>query len=124
MFSTRLRAVAHLSEKRKRGKRTRSCHDIVLQGLATPLNPNVVASLDNEDRKLLKTARLMGHRQPLAIYNAKRRLPQLGGYDRVANSSLGGDLNNEEPLQLSKRRRLRSKTAVHRQSSSGFARAA
>ena len=60
------------------------------------------------------------HTQPLALHNAKRRLPQLEGYDRVANSSLGGELNNEEAFQLSKRRRLRSKTAVHRQSCCGI----
>ena len=111
VFSTRLRAIAHLSEKRKRGKRTISCHDLVLEGLATPLNPTVVASHDNEDRKLRKTARLMGHAQPLALYVAKRRFPQF----ESDVSPLCGDSKTEAPPQPSKRRRLRSKTTVHRQ---------
>ena len=93
-FSTRLRAIAHLSEKRKRGKRTRLCNDVIMQGTFQPVEPETLAKLDLLDRKLRGDARSIGKSQPLSSYKAKRLLVDL----------------SEIPPK--KRFRLRTKTTV------------
>ena len=76
-FSTRLRAIAHLSETRKRGNRTRLCNDVIMHGCVAPLDPATIAELDSIDRKLRRDARLKGKSQPLASYKTKRLLVDL-----------------------------------------------
>ena len=95
-FSTRLRAIAHLSEKRKRGNRTRLCNDVIMQGSFVPLDPASLSRLDSADSKLRRDARLKGKSQPLASYKAKRLLVDL----------------EQVPAPPMKRLRLRTKTSV------------
>ena len=71
-FSTRLTAIAHLSEKRLRGKALRTCHDAVTAGGYPQLDAETLSSLDAVDRELRKKARRAGVQTPRAGYNAGR----------------------------------------------------
>ena len=70
-YSTRTRLLAHVSEKRRRGKAS-TCHEALLSGMYDRLDDNEVQKLDDIDRQLRSAARKSGHTQPLAIAPAKR----------------------------------------------------
>ena len=90
MFPTRLRLIAHLTEKRKRGNRT-PCGSL-LEG-KRPFEAETVAKLDALDTESRKKARRLGRTQPV-----------VGGcgLKRVAVP--------EQPAHPTKRRRLSKKT--------------
>ena len=71
-FSTRLRAIAHASEKRCRGKSRVTCHDALLSGRYKPIQENVLRKLDDSDRQARREAVRSGRSTPLAQYAAKR----------------------------------------------------
>ena len=71
-FSTRLRAIAHLSEKGLRGKALRTCHDAVTAGGYPQLDAETLSSLDAVDREVRKKARRAGVQTPWAGYYAGR----------------------------------------------------
>ena len=62
-FSTRLRAIAHLSDRR-RVKCSSQLSSLV------PLRPDVVAELDLKDAEARKAAQRSGHTQPLSAHRA------------------------------------------------------
>ena len=71
-YGTRTRALAHVSERRQRGKSTRTCRAVLEAGVLPPLPPDVVAKLDDLDRMARKRAFKQRHTQPVAIAPAKR----------------------------------------------------
>ena len=93
---TRLRALAHLSEKRKRGKRSTSCHDVALSRMIREVEAAEVERLDDNDAACRRDPRNRGKSQPLADYKAKRTLDTIGPAVQAPH----------------KRRRLRTKMCV------------
>ena len=74
-FSSRTRALAHLTEKRNRGKHLRkTCGELLLEGRYMPLSDEVVSALDNLDKTTRAKARMHGNTQPLASFHAQRTL--------------------------------------------------
>ena len=71
-FSTRLRAIAHLSEKRCRGRSTVTCYDQLQQGEYRPLPAELVDKLDEADRTSRRSAMRNGRTTPLALYTPHR----------------------------------------------------
>eukprot|EP00973_Karenia_brevis_P040272 5562845-Karenia_brevis.AAC.1 len=49
-FASRLRAIAHLSEKRMRGKIKKSCYSILISGVLDPIPTETLEKLDENDR--------------------------------------------------------------------------
>ena len=73
IFSSRTRALAHLTEKRNRSKTNRtSCRDVLLAGNFCPLLDETVEKLDLSDKIARAQARKRGHTQPIAGFFAKR----------------------------------------------------
>ena len=68
VFSTRLRATAHLSDPR----RNRKCRQYVLDGLATPVPPDELNALDDADRFARRSAQQAGLTMPLTTQRPKR----------------------------------------------------
>ena len=71
-FSSRLRAIAHLSERRKRGKASQTCYDVMLGGSLIPLPTTEVSCLDESDRIARTSAKRLGRSHPIAAFRAKR----------------------------------------------------
>ena len=71
-FSSRLRAIAHLSERRKRGKASQTCYDVMLGGSLIPLPTTEVSCLDESDRIARTSAKRLGRSHPIAAFSAKR----------------------------------------------------
>ena len=71
-YGSRTRCLAHVSEKRCRGKSAVTCPASLESGLYTPLPAVEVERLDVIDRSFRKTARALGHTQPVALAPAKR----------------------------------------------------
>ena len=71
-FSTRLRLISHISEKRKRGKAQITCNQVLLSGAFKPLPQKKLDELDAKDREARKQARRSGRTQPIALFPAKR----------------------------------------------------
>ena len=99
-FPSRLKAIAHLSEKRMRGRRKVRCYDSVLNASLVPLPDNLVQELDEADRLSRTKARKCGHSHPTHLVHAKRTLVR-GVPDSAVTSNI-------EP----KRRRLTFKQPV------------
>ena len=129
VFSTRLRAIAHLCEKRRRGTRSLSCRDFVLRGAVCPLGRDVVDVLDAHDSDLRRQQKMKGKVTPLATYTAKRvlRVTDVSLPHRVPAIRVGTKRSWMEQLCLERNvgvphrykevakspmRRLRSKTRV------------
>jgi hypothetical protein len=119
IFSTRLRAIAHVTEKRRRGKRI-TCHDQLLSGRWTPCTVSVIDELDRADTVLRRQAQREGLTQPRSQGVAKRRKvlppenvehvqgPQLKRHDaKLSGLCAGGALDCQ-----AKRRRLVTKTTA------------
>ena len=71
-FSTRLRCIAHLSEKRCRGRVRETCHQRLLQGNYQRLNVDHAAQLDDLDRTARREAARIGRSTPLATFATTR----------------------------------------------------
>ena len=84
-FSTKLRVLAHLCEKRKRGRRAYSCRDAILNGGVLPVSNEMVSKIDHEDNVARKAARSVGKVHPPALFYAKRKVkvPQIHIPQRV-----------------------------------------
>ena len=64
-FHTRLRVLAHLSDKRRR-----RCSDILENGFYEPLDPQVILELERADNEALRSAKRDGHSHAIAIGSA------------------------------------------------------
>ena len=66
VFSSRLRAIAHVTEKRRRGKggRAMTCHERLQSGLYPSLSPEELQRLDAADTLARRIARKSGRSQP------------------------------------------------------------
>ena len=93
-FSTRLRCIAHLTDKRRRGNRI-PCGELLASSDANPWVPAEVARLDAVDREVRRAAHRSGRTTPLSCGLPQRR--------RDAESPV------EQP-QPPKRRRIIGKT--------------
>ena len=71
-FENRLRAIAHLTETRCRGKETQTCRSAVEAGRFEPLPERTVKALDAIDAKLRKDARAVGKTQVCVRIPTKR----------------------------------------------------
>ena len=74
-FGSRIRCLAHVSERRKRGAsqtQALSCRERLERGDVVPLEPSLLDSLDEIDRKLRADARRAGRAQPLVLVKASR----------------------------------------------------
>eukprot|EP00973_Karenia_brevis_P064871 9009635-Karenia_brevis.AAC.1 len=74
VFSTRLRLLAHVSEKRCRGRKKVTCGQLILAGVVDPLPEDQVEAANANDRKLRRAAQRKGSSQPKTLAPAKRRL--------------------------------------------------
>ena len=63
-FSTRLRCVAHATEKRARGKRRTSCFELLSSGLFPRVDPVTFAELERADTTARREAARIGQTQP------------------------------------------------------------
>ena len=71
-FSSRIRCLAHVSEKRCRGRSQVSCRSRLQTGSYPALPADIVASLDAADALLRRGARKQGRSAPLVIAPARR----------------------------------------------------
>jgi hypothetical protein len=100
IFSSRLRVIAHLSEKRMRGRCAFTCGMKLVEGNYARLPSDYVSSLDGLDRTALTTARRAGRVQPLVRFIAQR-----------SRKRASPDVQNDA-TSVPKRRRIRSKTSL------------
>ena len=74
-FGSRIRCLAHVSERRKRGtSQALSCRERLELGEAPMLDSSLIAALDEIDRRLRFEARKSGRAQPLVLVKATRSL--------------------------------------------------
>ena len=99
VFSTRLRAIAHATEKRRRNGRATTCREALLSGRFQPLPEHELAQLDGADRSARRAAYKSGYTQPRSLWQPSRKRPE-----PVTEPAPG-------PLRQP-RRRLRVKTSV------------
>ena len=66
--------MSHLAEKRKRGKRTLCCHDVVLSGRVEPVSTEIATAVLEQARKERNAWRKKGRTNCLVEAPAKRRL--------------------------------------------------
>ena len=85
VYGSRTRCLAHATEKSCRGKTAVTCRSALEAGHFMVLPAADVAKLDIQDRHHLKTARALGHTQPVAIVPAKR--PRVCGPQRIAEAA-------------------------------------
>ena len=71
-FSSRLRVIAHLSEKRKRGRASTTCGSKLLTSNCERLPDSVVSSLNARDASEVRAAKRKGRVQPQVSFSAKR----------------------------------------------------
>ena len=64
-YRTRIRVIAHLSDRRRP-----MCRDLVLAGEVPLLDPNIAAQLEDRDRQLLRDARKAGATHVMAVGSA------------------------------------------------------
>ena len=63
-FSTRLRCIAHATDKRVRGARKKSCFQLLCTGLFPKVDPVTLRELDQQDTRHRREARHVGRTQP------------------------------------------------------------
>ena len=66
-----------MSEKRKRGRRSVSCRDVLLRSFVLPLSRDAVESLDSIDTSSRSAAQRLGKSHPKVSCGAKRRLEDI-----------------------------------------------
>ena len=111
-FSSRLHLLAHVSEKRRRGKSTaKTCREALEGGEVAALPPDTVAALDAADRAMRSLAKKQGRCKPQALVRTQRsKVRALPDHKRthaeVERSTC------VPPLHVIPKRRLRFKQAV------------
>ena len=71
-FASRLRVIAHCTEKRLRGKARVSCNAVLVSGVVPCVSPETLEKLDAFDRKARNAAVANGRTQPIAVWKATR----------------------------------------------------
>ena len=71
-FSTRPRLIAHLSDRRSRGRKVFTCNAVLTTGLVSPVCEHEFAEACLADKGLRKEARKRGLTQPCTVFHAKR----------------------------------------------------
>jgi len=73
-FASRTRLVAHITDKRVRGKKPITCRQVLAAGLVTPISHDELTAARMHDRSDRRAAFKRGHSQPLAAGLTKRKL--------------------------------------------------
>ena len=72
-FPSRIHLLAHVSEKRRRGKSSaRTCREVLELGEVPALAPETIAALDAADRAARSLAKKHGRSKPVALVRAQR----------------------------------------------------
>jgi hypothetical protein len=71
-FASRLRVIAHASEKRCRGKTRMTCFQAIQDGAVPRLPDHLVLELDEQDKIIRRDARRAGRTTPIAEFRASR----------------------------------------------------
>jgi len=74
-FSTRLRAIAHATDKRSRGSRAASCHSLLTSGAFRPIEPEELVRLSGLDKDARRAAIKRGLTQPRSLGLPSRKRP-------------------------------------------------
>ena len=101
---SRMRDIAHVSEKRLRGKNKTSCRLVLESGACASLNHDVVHELDNADRRSKRAANRSGRSRPKVSVPARRSWVRAQPNSDVLTSAL--------PFRL---KRKTSPASVHQQ---------
>ena len=105
-FSTRLRAIAHATDKRSRGSRTTSCNALLTSGVFRPIEPGELSRLSGLDKEARRVAIKRGLTQPRSLGQPSRKRPA------AALQPAAGPAVPAHAVPL-KRRRIRVKTPAY-----------
>ena len=112
-FSMRTRLIAHLTDKRCRGKRMFNCRDVVIKsGFIKPADKQEFIEAHEVDRRSRTQARKRGHTQPLSLLPAKRLKRGMTMSSASSECTVDIPTNVFDWRSLPPAKRLRGKTTI------------